>query len=55
MYNNTIASHLDPKKIPKNIDKFMSLEGSKKPTITDQQKQLIEQIKKQYNERESKD
>ena len=55
MYNNTIASHLDPKKIPKTIDKFMNLNGSEKPTITDHQKQLIEQIKKQYNERKSKD
>lgn len=39
MYNNTIAPHRDPKRIPKNINTFMPL-GKKK--VTDAQRKAIE-------------
>ena len=45
MYNNTIAPHRDPKRIPKSIDSFMPL-GKKR--ISDAQIQAIKKAQEQY-------
>ena len=50
MYNNTRAPHLDPKRIPKTIDKFMSLKESKKDLL-DIQKKAIQKAIEDYKNR----
>ena len=45
MYNNTIAPHRDPKKIPKSLNSFMPLGGKK---ISDAQIQAIKKAQEQY-------
>jgi hypothetical protein len=38
-YYSLIGSHMNPKRLPKNIQKFMPLEGEKKDkTISDEQR-----------------
>lgn len=45
MYNNTIAPHRDPKRIPKSINSFMPL-GKKR--ISESQIQAIKKAQQEY-------
>jgi len=52
MYNNTVAPHRDPKRIPKSINSFMQIGSSKK--ISDAQLNAIKKAQEQYHERKIK-
>ena len=49
LYNNTIASHLDPKKIPKQIEKFMPIKGEKPASaLSERQRSALKKAQDEY-------
>jgi len=52
-YAAIVGSHLDPKKLPKNQEAFMSLDGGKKD-VTDIMKQTIKQAQERFKKEQAK-
>ena len=49
-YNALIGSHVNPKKLPKSREKFISLEGEIQSKITKVMMDRILEVKAKYNE-----
>ena len=53
-FESKIGAHLNPKSLPRSIEKYMPLSDKKKPQISSEVKELFAQRMAEYNEKKAK-